>query len=182
MELLSRRPPVAYVRNLLTAAESDYLTRRASAAVRGGARTATLTESGRYSDDRVLRALQQRLAALSGRSVAQFEPMTAVLCGRGQRLRPHWDAEEYSADVRHAGQSVISFFVHLTTLAATDGGALAFPRLGLAVQPVAGDAVGWLNVTPSGRVLRSTLHQGDEVASDVLKSAINVWIREPRAT
>jgi prolyl 4-hydroxylase len=178
VETLSRRPFIAYVHRVLTATESRYLARRASAATLGDARTAAMTESGRYSDDRVLRALQRRLVGLSGRSVKYFEPMTAVLCRRGQSLRPHWDAEEYPHDLRESGQSVISFFVHLTTLTVADGGALAFPRLGLEVQPVAGDAVCWLNVTPSGRVLRKTLHRGAEVTNDIEKWAINVWIRE----
>ena len=178
VELLSRRPFVAYVHRVLTAAESRYLAQRASAATRGDARTATMSESGRYSRDRVVRSLQRRLVELTSRSVAQFEPMTAVLCRRGQSLRPHWDAEEYPRGLRESGQSVLSVFVHLTTLTAADGGALAFPRLGLEVQPVAGDAVWWQNVTPSGRVLRKTLHFGAEVVSEVEKWAINVWIRE----
>jgi prolyl 4-hydroxylase len=167
-----------YAHHVLTATESRYLVQRASAAARSGARTVPMTESGRHSSDQVLRSLQRRLVELSGRSVEHFEPMTAVLCRRGQSLRPHWDAEEYPHDLRESGQSVISCFVHLTTLTKADGGALAFPRLGLEVQPVAGDAVCWLNVTPSGRVLRQTLHFGGEVASDVEKWAINVWIRE----
>ena len=178
VELLSQRPLIAYVHGVLSASESRYLVRRARSVTRGGARTAALSASGCYARDRVVRALQRRLAALSGRSVAQFEPMTAVLCQRGQRLRPHWDAEEYPRPLRVSRQSVISCFVHLTTLAAADGGALVFPRLGLAIQPVAGDAVCWLNVAPSGRVLRRTLHFGREVAGDVDKWAINVWIRE----
>ena len=179
IERLSQQPRISYVRRLLSAGESRHLVARATAATRGGARTAPLTESGGYSRDRVLRALQHRLVALSGRAVEHFEPMTAVLCRRGQRLRPHWDAEEYPRELRDAGQSVISCFVHLTTLATEGGGALVFPRLGLAVQPVAGDAVCWLNVTRFGRVLRKTLHYGDEVTGDVDKWAINVWIREP---
>jgi hypothetical protein len=181
-EPLSRKPPIAYVRNLLTAAESRYLVQRATAALVGDARTATMSKSGRYSGDPVVQSLQRRLIGLSGRSVECFEPMTAVLCRRGQYLRPHWDAEEYPSALRESGQSVISFFVHLTTLAIREGGALAFPRLELRVQPVAGDAVCWLNVTPSGRVLRNTLHFGDEVAGDVDKWAINVWIRERPST
>ena len=181
VELLSHRPLIVYAREVLTAGESRYLVQRAVAATRGGARTAALSESGRYSSDRVLQSLQRRLARLSGRGVEHFEPMTAVLCRRGQQLRAHWDAEEYPRALRESRQSVISFFVHLTTLTAADGGALVFPRLGLSVQPVAGDAVCWLNVTRSGRVLRSTLHFGDEVAGDVDKWAINVWIREPPA-
>jgi hypothetical protein len=36
-------------------------------------------------------------------------------------------------------------------------------------------------VTRSGRVLRKTLHLGEEVASDVEKWAINVWVRERRS-
>lgn len=181
VERLSQRPVIAYVHGLLTATESGYLARRAAAAARG-ARTLTLAGPGRYSGDRALRSLQRRLVGLSGRSVACFEPMTAVLCRRGQSLRPHWDAEEYPQALRDSGQSVISVFVHLTTLTVADGGALVFPRLGLEVQPVAGDAVCWLNVTRSGRVLRNTLHLGGEVASDVAKWAINVWIRERPST
>ena len=64
--------------------------------------------------------------------------MTAVLCRRGQHLRRHCDAQAHPRALRDAGQSVISFFVHLTTLPAAAGGALVFPRLGLVVQPVAG--------------------------------------------
>ncbi len=138
----------------------------------------TMSARGRDSSDRVVRSLQRRLARLFQRSVAHFEPMTAVLCQHGQSLRPHWDAEEYPAELREPAQSVISCFVHLTTLAEADGGALAFPRLGLAIQPVAGDAVCWWNVTPAGRVLRKTLHFGGEVLTDVDKWAINVWIRQ----
>lgn len=178
-ELLSHRPLIAYVRGVLTPGDSRYLVQRACAATRDGARTATMSDSGRYSSDRVLQSLQRRLVRLSGRSVEHFEPMTAVLCRRGQELRPHWDAEEYPRALRDAGQQVISFFVHLTTLPPAHGGALVFPRLGVSVQPVAGDAVCWLNVTRSGRVLRSTLHFGDQVAGDIDKWAINVWIREP---
>ena len=177
VELLSSAPRVAYVRGVLTAAQSGYLVRLAASVARGG-RTATVSACGRYSPDRVVRALQQRLVEVSGRSVRHFEPMTAVLCRRGERLRPHWDAEEYPSGLRESGQSVVSFFVHLTTLGVDDGGALVFPRLGLAIQPVAGDAVWWSNVTRSGRVLRKTLHLGEEVASDVEKWAINVWVRE----
>jgi hypothetical protein len=181
VEWLSRRPAIAYAQGVLTAAESRHLVRRAATAACGG-RTATLSEPGRYSRDRVLRALQHRLVGLTGRSVAHFEPMTAVLCRRGQSLRPHWDAEEYPRDLRDSGQAVISCFVHLTTLEVSDGGALQFPRIGLAVQPVSGDAVCWLNVTRSGRVLRKTLHLGAVVDTDVEKWAINVWIRERPAT
>ena len=176
---MSKRPAIAYVHSVLSAAQCRHLVRRAAtAAARDGARVVTMTAAGRYSGDRVLRALQRRLVELTGRSVAHFEPMTAVLCRRGQSLRPHWDAEEYPRDLRASGQSMISVFVHLTTLAVADGGALAFPRLGLEVQPVAGDAVCWRNVTRSGRILRKTLHFGAEVTGDVEKWAINVWIRE----
>lgn len=180
MELLSQRPVIACARGVLTAAEARYLVQRASAGA-GGARTATMSRPGRYSSDRVLESLQRRLVGLSGRPVTCFEPMTAVLCRRGESLRPHWDAEEYPAALRASAQSVISFFVHLTTLATTDGGALVFPRLALRVQPIAGDAVGWLNVSRSGRVLRQTLHFGAEVTGEIEKWAINVWIREPPA-
>lgn len=176
VELLSRRPRIAYVREVLTAAECRRLVGLAAWATRGGARTAAVSERGRYGDDNAVRALQSRLVALCGRPVDHFEPMTAVLCRRGETLRPHWDAEEYPHALRETGQSVLSFFVHLTTLGVEDGGALVFPRLGLSVQPVAGDAVWWWNVTPSGRVRRKTLHMGAEVVNDVEKWAINVWI------
>jgi prolyl 4-hydroxylase len=178
VEVLSARPRIAYVHDVLTAAESRYLVGLAAWAARGGARTATMSTRGRYGRDPVVRTLQRRLMVLSGRPVECFEPMTAVLCRRGEKLRPHWDAEEYPAALRETGQSVLSFFVHLTTLGVDDGGALVFPWLRLAVQPVAGDAVWWWNVTPSGRVLRKTLHLGEEVANDVDKWAINVWIGE----
>jgi hypothetical protein len=181
IEVLSPRPRIAYVHEVLTAAESRHLVGFAAWATRGGVRTAALSERGRYARDPVLQGLQRRLVALSGRPVAHFEPMTAVLCRRGEKLRPHWDAEEYPRALRETGQAVLSFFVHLTTLGTSDGGALVFPRLGLTVQPVAGDAVCWANVTKSGRVMRKTLHLGEEVASDVQKWAINVWIGEPPA-
>jgi hypothetical protein len=173
-------PPIVYVSRLLTARESRYLV----GLIRGrlprtdGARMAVLTRRGRFSGDPVLRALQERLVALSGRSVRHFEPFTAVLCRKGQSLRLHWDPDEYPADLRETRQQVMSVFVNLTTLAATEGGAMVFPRLDLRIPCVRGDATCWLNVSPAGRVRRTLHHGGEVVLGDVEKWGINAWIRE----
>jgi prolyl 4-hydroxylase len=132
-------------------------------------RTSHTAIIGPTRENLVIRALNRRIAAMTGTEVAQGEALTVLRYTAGQRFRPHLDALPQTANQRT--KTVLVYLNHGFT-----GGATTFPYRGLRIVPNAGDALVFDNVDKDGGVDRSALHEGEPVIRGV-KWLATRWIR-----
>jgi prolyl 4-hydroxylase len=120
-------------------------------------------------EDPVTRAINMRLAAVSGTHVDQGEALTVLRYRPGQQFRLHSDA---LPNVRN--QRIATVLVYLND--GFGGGETLFPDHKLTVVPKAGDALIFDNVDAAGRPMNNARHAGAPVTSGV-KWLATRWIR-----
>ena len=127
----------------------------------------------------LVRALEERFAALVGESVCRVEPLQVTKYAGGQFYRPHfdWFLPHALRPIAHLGQRSLTLFVYLNDVPEEHGGGTNFPELDLTVQPEAGAGVWWNNTLRDGRTDARVLHQGLDVAEGVTKYGLNCWCR-----
>jgi len=116
-----------------------------------------------------IRAINARVAAVTGTHIDQGESLTVLRYQPGQEFRPHSDALPGTAN-----QRVVTVLLYLNQ--GFGGGETVFPRHGLSVTPRGGDALVFTNVTAEGKVDPRALHAGVPVTSGV-KWLATRWIR-----
>ena len=182
---LSEAPDVTLFPRLLSAAECDYL-REAEPSYRPS--TVIDEATGRDVPDRIrtsdgtvihwliedpaIHALNRRLAAASGTSVDQGEPLQILRYRPGQQYRNHFDFVPGAEN-----QRMLSALVYLNDGFA--GGETCFVRTGLKVKGRKGDALVFRNLGPDRRADPLSEHAGLPVTSGV-KFLASRWIRERR--
>jgi prolyl 4-hydroxylase len=117
----------------------------------------------------VVNALNRRIAAFSGTSVAQGEPLQLLCYRPGAEYRAHVDALPSEPN-----QRILTVLVYLSNDYA--GGETHFPRAGLSFRGNPGDALIFSNVTGDGRLDPLAIHAGMPVTSGV-KWIASRWIR-----
>ena len=120
-------------------------------------------------EDPVLRAINQRIAAVSKTDVRQGEALTILRYLPGQQFRLHADT---LPGVRN--QRVMTVILYLND--SFEGGETVFPLHDLRIVPRAGDALIFDNVDASGQALAQARHAGDPVTRGV-KWIATRWIR-----
>lgn len=98
-----------------------------------------------------------------------------LIDGIGGFYETHYDHSKSRDHTLKDGDRVGTFMIYLNEVRA--GGLTAFPKLGVAVQPSAGDAAFWYNLLPSGESDDNTLHGGCPVLQGS-KWVANKWIHE----
>ncbi|ATY32450.1 2OG-Fe(II) oxygenase [Sphingomonas psychrotolerans] len=124
---------------------------------------------GPTREDLVIRALNLRIAAISGTRVEQGEPLTVLRYSPGQEYRRHLDT---IAGARN--QRIRTVLVYLNQ--GFGGGETQFPMLGLDVRPRGGDAIVFDTILPDGSPDTRTLHAGAPVTAGA-KWLATRWIR-----
>jgi prolyl 4-hydroxylase len=181
---LSDSPDVVLVPRLFSTAECDHLVQAVQADFRPSFVVSLQTgqeerDPVRTSDgavvhwlieDPAIHALHLRLAAASGTSAEQGEPLQILRYRPGQEYRTHRDAVP-----GFENQRVVTALVYLNE--GYEGGETCFVRTGLKVKGKKGDALIFRNTLPDGRSDPASEHAGLPVTKGT-KLLASRWIRE----
>lgn len=116
-----------------------------------------------------VRAVNRRIAAISGTGVDQGEALMVLRYAPGQEFRPHLDSLPGTRN-----QRIKTVLIYLNQGYA--GGETTFSHYGLTVAPKGGDAILFTNTLPDGRPDPRALHAGLPVETGV-KWLATRWIR-----
>lgn len=180
--LLCEAPEVRLFPRLFTPAECDHLARTAAPNLEPSTvvdpdtgrpeldpiRTSDGFELPWHSEDPAVHALNRRLAAATGTSVGQGEPLQVLRYSPGQQYRLHLDAVP---GLRN--QRILTALVYLND--GYGGGGTAFPKAGLTVEGGKGDVLVFRNASADGRPDPLSVHAGLPVASGT-KLLASRWI------
>ncbi|XP_069191938.1 prolyl 4-hydroxylase subunit alpha-1 [Procambarus clarkii] len=139
----------------------------------------------------VVRAANRMIAALTGLEMAEekgeAEMLQANLYGAGGHYVLHmdflalyrtlWEADEPDQKLMKQfpnGDRIATFMFYMNEV--EEGGRTVFPRVGVGVEPEAGSAVFWYNLSPTGKGDHRTLHSACPVLRGT-KWVSNKWIK-----
>ncbi|WP_029048099.1 2OG-Fe(II) oxygenase [Cupriavidus sp. amp6] len=128
----------------------------------------------------LIERIEARIAAVTGVPAEHGEGLQILNYKPGGEYQPHFDFfnPQRSGEARQltvGGQRIATLVIYLNTPEA--GGATAFPRVGLEVAPVKGNAVYFSYLLPDGALDERTLHAGLPVAAGE-KWIATKWLRE----
>lgn len=128
----------------------------------------------------LIQQIEARIAAITGLPVEHGEGLQILNYKPGGEYQPHFDffnpqRPGEARQLRVGGQRVATLVIYLNSPPA--GGATAFPKLGLEVAPVKGNAVFFRYKQPDGTLDDRTLHAGLPVESGE-KWIATKWLRE----
>lgn len=135
---------------------------------------------GLLEADAVVQSLDLRVAAALGHPAENGEGLALLRYQVGQQYLPHCDwidpaREATKADLERWGQRIVTGIVYLND--AFQGGATAFPELGLEFRGGVGDAFIWDNVLPDGAVDPLSRHTG-QPPTQGMKYLLSKWMRD----
>jgi prolyl 4-hydroxylase len=181
---LSSAPLVETLPGFLTSAECRYLVERAGsflkpsmvvhpqtgALVRDPVRSASSASFPFVLEDPALHAINRRIAAATGTTYEQGEPLQVLRYGSGEEYKLHSDALPLGGE-----QRIMTLLVALGD--DFEGGETSFPRLDLSWRGKPGEALVFRNVDAAGRPDQRAWHAGRPVARGT-KLLLSKWIRE----
>jgi len=182
-EILSEAPRLTWFRGFFSRAECAYLVEAAAPMLEPAVVVDPSTGRQRPDPVRVsdgigftaplenpaVHALNRRIAAASGTSVAQGEPLQVLRYRPGGEYKPHFDAIP-----SFANQRVMTMLVWLN--AGYEGGETMFMKPGLKLKGAPGDALLFRNVGADGRRDPDSAHAGLPVTGGE-KLIASRWIR-----
>jgi prolyl 4-hydroxylase len=125
------------------------------------------------NDDPVIVELRRKAAAMAAVPESHVEGLQLVRYAKGEQYKFHYD---YFDAIRH-NQREHTFLVYLNDFELHEGGSTIFKMYGIKVYPKTGRCV-WFRDMIDGKLNDKSLHSGEEVLSDKIKYAVNIWIRE----
>ncbi|RZT41074.1 prolyl hydroxylase family protein [Cupriavidus agavae] len=128
----------------------------------------------------LIERIEARIAAVTGLPADHGEGLQILNYKPGGEYQPHFDffnpqRPGEARQLRVGGQRIATLVIYLNSPPA--GGATAFPKLGLEVAPVKGNAVFFSYKLPDGGLDDRTLHAGLPVESGE-KWIATKWLRE----
>lgn len=128
----------------------------------------------------LIETLEARIAAVTGVPVEQGEGLQILNYKPGAEYQPHYDffnpqRPGEARQLRVGGQRMATLVIYLNDVPA--GGATAFPKLGVRVNPVQGNAVFFAYLGEDGALDERTLHAGLPVEQGE-KWIATKWLRE----
>jgi prolyl 4-hydroxylase len=182
-ERVSGDPQIEIVRGLLSIEECAYLIGRAEPLLKPSFVDDGRTGIGRpdpirtshgaaflpHEEDLVVQAINRRLADASGTQAGNAEALYVMRYTPGQQYRPHMDALPGLANQRE--WTAIAYLND-----AFEGGATAFPKLGLSLRLGVGDVLLFRNSDSSQQPDLRMVHAGEPVTSGE-KWIATRWIR-----
>jgi prolyl 4-hydroxylase len=180
---LCLEPRVETIPGLLSAAECRYLIERSESLmqpamvvdprtgqlVRDPIRSASSAGFPFVLEDPALHAINRRIAAATGTTYEQGEPLQVLRYAPGEEYKLHSDALPPGGE-----QRVTTLLVALNT--EFEGGETSFPRLGLNWRGKLGDALIFSNVDGAGRPEQRAWHAGLPITNGT-KHLLSKWIR-----
>ncbi|MBB4860257.1 prolyl 4-hydroxylase [Novosphingobium chloroacetimidivorans] len=177
-------PPIGTLAGFLTAAECTYLIDCAASSmqpsvvihpqtgafVRDPVRTAKSAGFPFVLEDPVLHAINRRIAAATGTTYEQGEPLQVLRYDAGDEYKLHSDALPPGQN-----QRTTTFLVALND--AYDGGETDFPRVPYRWRGKPGDALCFANVDAAGGPDPMAWHSGNPVTRGT-KFLLSKWIRQ----
>lgn len=124
--------------------------------------------------DATVFGIKQRAAAFLKIPVSHVENLQFLRYKKGERYIYHNDYLPGNP----ANQRVHTIIVYLNDLAEEDGGATSFYHYKRRVQPQMGLGVWFRNMDDKGALIPESLHAGEEIKTDVVKYALNIWTRQ----
>lgn len=125
--------------------------------------------------DTIVQSIKLKTAQYLNIPITHIEPLQLLRYEKGERYLYHHD---YIRGHNITNQRVHTVLVYLNTLDASDGGATSFLHHSLKIQPVQGNAVWFRNSDDYGNTIDTSLHSGEEIRTDAIKYAINIWTRQ----
>lgn len=182
-EVVSEAPHLTLFRGLFTADECRYLAEAAAPMLApsvvvdpaSGAQRpdpVRISESAGFTlplENPAVHALNQRIAAASGTSWAQGEPLQVLRYRPGGEYKPHFDAIP-----GFTNQRILTMIVWLNE--DYEGGETHFQRTGAKLKGRTGDALLFRNALPDGRRDENSGHAGRTVTQGE-KLIASRWIR-----
>lgn len=192
--ILSEAPRLRAVESFAPALACDWLVGRArhvmrpatvydpatGAALENNVRTNSVAEFDIVQVDVVMLLLRERIASITGLSPLAMEPVQVLHYAVGQQFAQHCDyldpeIEGHTRDMAVRGQRIATFLLYLND--DYEGGATAFPRVGLQHRGRKGDAFFFANVGLDHRPDPLTLHAGEPPTAGE-KWLMSQWIRD----
>lgn len=127
-------------------------------------------------DDSVIMEMREKTARLAGVPADHVEGLQLVRYSKGEQYKFHYDY----FDAINENQREHTFLVYLNDLAMEDGGATIFKGYNVKVYPRQGRAIWFRDLTEDGKLNEKSLHAGEEVQTDTIKYAVNIWIRQKK--
>tara|TARA_R100001163_G_C5064394_1_gene201986 strand:+ start:1096 stop:1776 length:681 start_codon:yes stop_codon:yes gene_type:complete len=193
--LANESPPVVMIRGLLTPWECEHLIKLAgpklepsTMIVKGkevvdpnrSSRSAFLTKNGLQNEDPVINRLFNKISKMIDVPISHFEGLKVVNYRKGEQYVGHRDYfGKGTSFVKTNGDRMYTFFMYLNDLGEDEGGATAFPNIGIKIRPEAGTAMFWVNIDHKGHYYEhEVFHAGEPITGDTEKWGVNLWIRE----
>jgi len=194
MQWIDSQPRVARIHNFITREECAQVTSMISGALvapehyTGGAANSTenvfFNGTGMYfsplTTDVMVRAIEYRIAQMTGLDMQGFEPSSIIGYAPGQEYQPHVDyfneqelATVAKSSISIGGQRIVTFLICLQ--APESGGETLYPKADLKVGHARHDAMLHYNTLPDGRPDEMSLHHGlpiDRGRKLILRTAI----------
>lgn len=125
--------------------------------------------------DPVILRLRTKVAKLLNIPAENIEPIQFLRYRKGERYTYHHD---YLEGDTIPNQRVHTLLVYLNTLQPEDGGATSFFHYKQKISPKKATAIWFRNMNEDGKVIDESLHAGEEILTDTVKYALNIWTRE----
>ena len=182
-ELVSSDPHIEIIRGLLLPDECAHLIQRAEPLLRPSLIDDPLTGRGKpdpirtshgaalvpHEEDLVVQAINRRIAAATGTSASHSEALYVMRYTPGQQYRPHMDA---LAGLKNQREWTAIAYLN----EAFEGGATAFPDVGVTVRAATGDLLVFRNADSNGEPDFRMRHAGEPVTGGE-KWIATRWIR-----
>ena len=187
LERVKDSPLVHMASHFLTDEECDYLVQRAEPRLKPTTvieratgreiyhpvRRSDSMHFGVGNEDLVVSAINRRIAAASGTTTEQGEPLQLLRYGPGGEFKPHHDAEKEGGN-----QRILTALVYLSD--DYDGGETQFTRADFSFRGRKGDFLLFSNVRSDGRPDPLAEHAGRPVTRGTKLVASRWTWREPR--
>lgn len=130
------------------------------------------------SDPRI-RGIQAAICGIMDLPLANAEPLQGQRYAPGQQFKAHSDAFRYDSDdyvkfCSKSGQRTWTAMIYLDR--PDEGGATAFPDLGIEFQPEPGTVLMWNNLNADLSINQATRHAGTPVVHGT-KRIVTQWLR-----
>jgi prolyl 4-hydroxylase len=125
--------------------------------------------------DPVISQLRIKVAKLLDIPIENIEPIQFLRYRKGELYKYHHD---FLKGDTITNQRVHTVLVYLNTLQPEDGGATSFFHYKQKISPKKGMGVCFRNMDEGGKVIEESLHAGEEILTDTIKYALNIWTRK----
>jgi prolyl 4-hydroxylase len=135
------------------------------------------TSSSYYvpNNDPVISRLRIKVAKVLDVPIENIEPIQFLRYRKGELYKYHHD---FLKGDSIPNQRVHTVLVYLNTLQPEDGGATSFFHYNQKISPKKAMAVWFRNINDDGKIIEESLHAGEEILTDTVKYALNIWTRE----